>query len=163
MASLRMARGRAGAYEILVSHPIAGDIDEATGLCREAPLAHREGLPGFEGRDRFGPFRRSQLARLPSPCHSLRSRPRISRNPSGAFPPGAERAGRCLKFDVAFSRSCSGGWGGARCAVGQWTPRIFREAHHGCNQTDRVVLVASWSDGTPLLVAGDVGGVPRAD
>jgi hypothetical protein len=24
-------------------------------------------------------------------------------------------------------------------------------------------LVASWSDGTPLLVAGDVGGVPRAD
>src|SRR5215471_17120062 len=71
MVVSRMATRRERTHQILDIHTAARYQTQSVGQDREAPLDHRTGLRGVEARVGARPFRRSQLARVSPPRHTM--------------------------------------------------------------------------------------------
>ena len=132
MAPLRVARERGRAHKVLAVDAARHDsAHQARALC-QAAVARRAGLPGDEGRARPRSLRRPNLARLSPPRDVGRRRPRLPRAPTSAFPPGAQRSGRC-PWCVGTCRSCcSAGSVSAHCVVSLSTSGLCPAAPHYC-------------------------------
>ena len=74
MAPHRMARGRERTHEILAFDPARRHSHRRSRRHGQIALAHRARLRGTEKRTRLGPFRRTKLARLPSPRNPVHRR-----------------------------------------------------------------------------------------
>src|SRR5215472_607759 len=71
MVVSRMATRRERTHQILGIHTAARYQTQSVGQDREAPLDHRTGLRGVEARVGARPFRRSQLAWVSPPRHTM--------------------------------------------------------------------------------------------
>src|ERR1700739_3602198 len=92
-----MAEEREGADEVLAVETAGIHDSSSPGTSGETALDHRTRLPGTQTGTWSGPFRRTRLARLSSPCHARHRRLRLPGAGAVPFPPSpgfAALAGR---------------------------------------------------------------------
>src|SRR5271155_1792677 len=92
MAADRMAEDREGADQVLAVKPAGINRSASTGGSGQTALDYRTRLSGTQTGTRFGPLRRTRLARLSSPCHALHRSLRLPGAGAVPFPPSARFA-----------------------------------------------------------------------